>query len=141
MAHDYGYGQGGQYQHQQNQAPPPYQPQPYQNNYQEQHTMPPQNYVDPNMSQNSYDPNMGHQPGLMGTAPNQPPMAPPQASIDPNASAMSPKVYFRADKDAYLDFRVILPNDEFPKTNFAGRIIGHKGQTIAELKRKYWTGG
>jgi len=71
--------------------------------------------------------------------PDQYNTAPPQVSGPPPGGSLAgpPKIYFRADKDAYLDFRVILPNDEHPKTNFAGRIIGHKGQTIKELKRKY----
>ena len=71
-----------------------------------------------------------------------PPMGPRQfphngqAQMAPSGP-QPPKIYFRADKEAYLDFRIILPNDVFPKVNFAGRIIGHQGATINELKKKH----
>ena len=49
----------------------------------------------------------------------------------------TPKIFVRADGcDAFLDLRVILPSDKYPKINWGGRIIGHKGSTIRELQTK-----
>ena len=47
-----------------------------------------------------------------------------------------PHIYVRADGEAYLDLRIILPHDKWPKINFGGRIIGQNGQTIKKLSRK-----
>ena len=46
------------------------------------------------------------------------------------------RIFVRADEEAYLDIRVILPNDKFPKINFGGRIIGQNGSTIKALSRE-----